>query len=640
MEEDKKKLINILLNELSGKGDLLANYKNKSYTDLSSLILKFNREQVPLNPLITAIVDEYINKLANDYTDFITKDFKLLSLWYMLNVLRQGYTKEVEELFYTIYTQMDDLKTIFENRYGFQFFIEFKKFEDIIENIFFYNQNPIDQNFIYKVAYIPFLCFERGEYFLHLFEKLKKIYFNALDEGNSDLAFYIYTILLFTSNTIKSEPADLKKFNDEIEKSLDEHIRKSVIPKYRIKPNLAKNNKKKIAFVLDRVIPNSIHHVFESLLGTLSKQKDLEYEFFIYSINYFELNGSVLETVEELKNFGFTYVDFHEMFVGDEEFTYSIVEKSIKMREYIIEQGVDTLIMYNGRPEFDFLFATRTAPQQIYWSHGNSEYDVEGIDKRISHFEQRTHNEQFEIFKLPIDFKRYNPEVDKNIVQKIKELYPKDAFILGYIGRLVKIEDDDYLGAVATILKQNPHTIFLACGSGEQSYIRKKIDKLGVGDRFYFTGHINSHIYGHVIDLFLTSFHSGGEALREYTYKEKSYVVKHRYYELNIDTCKNYNLLDKLRKSNNESQYYELYTQDDINSLLKNGYLVEENKAARMYTCIPSVKDIDEYIEVANLLINNIEIRQKVAKETVLMAKLDNKELNNSFLDLLSSKKD
>ena len=69
-------------------------------------------------------------------------------------------------------------------------------------------------------------------------------------------------------------------------------------------------------------------------------------------------------------------------------------------------------------------------------------------------------------------------------------------------------------------MKQNPHTIYLACGSGDKTPIMKKVKKFDIQDRFYFTGHIDPHSYGYIIDLYLNTFpFASGEATTEFAIK-------------------------------------------------------------------------------------------------------------------------
>lgn len=594
-----EEIINLDLNEkllsvLVSYGDLVDDLE---YIDLKRLInisqdIEDN-QSFQNSVIVDSILDEYIDKIVTFQTERITTDFKMLSLWYILSLLKdKTQQNEIDELFYTIFLQINNLESIFNDLESMKFFLRNKTVKEHIDSLFSHNQESVNISFVYKLFYITFLCYERSEEFLYLYEKLKEIYYEAIKQSNEELVFYLYYPLILSHNTIKMTNDDFRAFNENIEKLLESFIIEKMVPKYGISPLKKENKKKRMAFILERISPNSIYLVFDRLMEYLSKQESLEYEISIYNINMYELNGSEKEYIKRVKSFGFEYIDFHKMFVGNEEFIYSIPQKCMKIREYIINRGIDTLIMFNGRPEFDFLFATRTAPQQIYWSHGNNQYDVEGIDKRISHFVQSSNEYDFEVFNMPMDINRYNPEVNMDFVKKVRARYPKDVFILGTIGRLVKINDDEYLDAVAKIMNDNPNTIYLACGSGNSKMLREKVEKLGIADRFYFPGHIDPHIFGHLIELWLEPFkYTSGESLNEYMYKARPWIS------------------------------------------LWNGW-TEELKREESYSYDKYVwpYSIENYIEIANELIENPDIRNYVLEKRSAVQLNNLKKRNETFL--------
>ena len=470
----------------------------------------------------------------------------------------------------------------------------------------------------------------------NMYPELYKVFLKAIELKQCDLVFYLYTPLLYSYNSLATTQKEFKYFNDKVESKLSEYIKTVMIPFYNLKPNnkinKKDNNKIKIAFIQERIFKYSINEVFKSLLKELKNNSSSQYEFKILDINFAELPSSSKE-VEKIKEFGFKYVDLHKNFVGEKIPFYSTVSKAIAMREYIIDEAFDIVIGGNGRPEFNFLFTTRTAPTQIFWSHGNAAYDVDGIDKRISHFPQ-TSKFRFDIFNIPIDKKKYNPTVDMSVVKQIRESYPNDVTILGAIGRLIKLDSQEYLETVAKIMTQNPKTIFLACGAGDTAEIIKKIDKLGIKDKFYFTGQINSHLYGHVIDLFLSPFPSGGgEALDEYRYKGKPYVV---ILDNNIN-IKGEQEIDKLIndiKNNNLIEFdSSLYNKEDFNSLKRNNFINNINKQAQSFMTIPFAKNKESYIDIANEFIKNKKLRENAGVEFLYYTK--NKHLENNFLEVV-----
>ena len=67
---------------------------------------------------------------------------------------------------------------------------------------------------------------------------------------------------------------------------------------------------------------------------------------------------------------------------------------------------------------------------------------------------------------------------------------PPDAFVLGYLGRVVEAKNMEFLAqAVARFLQESPDDVFLAVGDGESvTTVRRCLGEAGVADRLYLTG--------------------------------------------------------------------------------------------------------------------------------------------------------
>lgn len=515
----------------------------------------------------------------------------LITHFFLASIQNIKHEKKRLEEFFSIYIIFENYENIIENKELIHLLFPQEKLSEYLKHLYkafkrdkkFMRRNYIDQEkMVFKLFYITLFIYERSkEPFYELFNYLYKIFEEAIKLKLDDLVLYLYVPLQFSCCGVSKSQEEFKEFNEKVEKRVEEYVQSELIPRFELKAvdkqKVSTKKPLKIAFVQERLMNYSIHNAFFRLLQELKKINDNQIEITVIDLNFPQMNGSNYFTIEEMKQLGFPLIDAQEKFSGEMTPFYSPVQKCLKLREYIIEQNIDVLIGLHSQVEYNFLFTTRSAPLQIYWSHGDSEYDIEGIDKKITHMKPMNNQEKFETFLLPTDKEKYNPPVDKKLVQQIREQYPKDAFILGYIGRLIKIEDDEYLKTISTIMKQNPHTIFLACGSGEQENIRKKVDELGIGDRFYFTGHIDSHVYGHVIDYFLASFHSGGEALGEYAGKGKPYLLK----------------VNKEVLSKHQLEMYE-------STILQYGY-------ARYFAL-----SNEDFINVANKLINESVIRKKL----------------------------
>lgn len=334
------------------------------------------------------------------------------------------------------------------------------------------------------------------------------------------------------------------------------------------------------------MIEYSIYQVLYRLLKSLV---NTEVEIIVFDLNFKELGGSFPEKQNELKLLGCKVIDCNKEFAQNDSVFYSTVQKSLKLREYIIAEDIDVLIGMNARPEYNFLFTTRTAPLQIYWSHGNHAYNIEEIDKKITHciFEKEL---DFEQITIPLD-KKNNSSFDNIKIKEIRECFPLNTFILGSIGRLVKIDNYDYLETIAKIMHNNPNTIFIACGSGDQKGIQEKIEELGIKDRFYFVGYVDPHLYGSVIDLYLDSFpFRGGESFQEYIAKQKPFVC-----------------------------YVPHSTKEQLDSIV--------NEARKYF--YPNT--LEKYVEYVSLLIKDIKLRESA----ILSFYSKEKEDESNFLNII-----
>ena len=248
-----------------------------------------------------------------------------------------------------------------------------------------------------------------------------------------------------------------------------------------------------------------------------------KYEIYVYSLAIVEKSLDDQEAIRELEELGvkvcqaaFKSLDLYSHY-------QSHLVRALAVREDMLKNGIDIALMTtNNYPEATFLRSARCAKKQIFWSHGNFQYDAKGIDKRISHF-YRENPYRYEKFDVVILDKFHKPEEEKNKekAREIRKKWSDEVVILGSIGRLVKLDNDEYISTIAKILKENPNTIYLACGSGYEESIKKRLVKYDVPlERFIFGGFVDAHVYGYVIDVYLNTFpEPSGEAASEFLKK-------------------------------------------------------------------------------------------------------------------------
>lgn len=446
------------------------------------------------------------------------------------------------------------------------------------------------------------------------YNHLKMIFDMAVKKEKTEVAFWLYYFPMnyYNGATISNINEANENFKLEVEKPLEKYIKDVIIPKYNIQPFISNDNekkeKKKVVFVYPRIKKHSTVNVLYTMMNAIMKSGQEEYEFILYDLFTPELGGSEIDMIYKFQDIGVKYVNLHEEVFGNIEPAYSLLEKCLRIREYLIKENIDIFIGLHTRIEYIFLFTTRVAKEQIYWYHASNEvYDIEGIDKRISHCGSEENSKyDFKHFKIPLDLDRYSVDIEQNEVQKVRELFPKNSFILGTIGRLIKIDSYEYLQVVAKIMKDNPNTIFLACGGGDQESIRKKVELLGIEKRFYFTGHIDPHLYGEVIDLWLESFPlRNGESLIEYYMKDKAFVC--------LSPIDSDIYIEEKKQFISKEEYVvliddliqELKRVDgfDIKTFIKSSYY--DNKPTLAYR---TAYDIGMYIDNANKIIRDKEL--------------------------------
>lgn len=348
---------------------------------------------------------------------------------------------------------------------------------------------------------------------MKLYEPIKNIMFKHFEKDQIDEGMYTQFFLWHIMGNNYQTQEEFKKFNDEINKPLEKYYG-AISKKYQL-IDLKKSPKEKIniALVKDRIDNTSPTQVELGLIKRLMQNKNFtdNYILTVYSCNYFEKSIDNESIIKKFNELGIEVINPNKHIINEQGYYHNHFEDAIRLRESIIENNTEIMIVaVSTFPAIDFLFTNRTASKQIYWSHGNYTYTVEGIDKKITHgiFDNKVIDkgfEKFTSFLLPCEMETYDRPVEESLVLSTRDKFPKDMIILGSIGRLVKLNSDKYLNLVIEILQKFENTIYIACGSGETDNIKKQLPS-SIKERFYFTGQINPHLYGHIIDIFLDTF--------------------------------------------------------------------------------------------------------------------------------------
>jgi hypothetical protein len=446
-------------------------------------------------------------------------------------------------------------------------------------------------------------CMFNNKKWLKLFEPLVEVLNYFIEQNDIKTQMYIH----FFAYHIHTQE-EWKIFNEKVDRPAsifyERYAKKNNL--VECKKKVRKDGKKKIALICDRMTNNSPHKVMISLLEDLSKSQDFldNYDLTVYSLSYIDKCYDNEVCINDVLKLGFKFHSCIDKF-REQGFYYNHLKKANMIRNDIIAHDIDILItQVSGYDINTFLLSTRSAPKQIFWSHGNYEFDVIGIDKKISHYHG---NDCFEQFSINFNIEnKYNPYIEPSSIFFERSKFPKDKFILGCIGRLMKLNSDEYLETVAQIMNKCPNTIYIACGVGNKDELQVKLKKLGILDRWYFTGQIEPHLYGNIIQLFLAPFPLGsGEALEEYRNKGRSYVALH-----SIEWFEGI-------KENFEDDFIlnSLYSSQDKDNFDKRLPIIPENKFAFHFAGVSNVINKEDYLRTAVKLISDEKLRNKQIQE-------------------------
>jgi hypothetical protein len=429
------------------------------------------------------------------------KDIVDTKFWKFVNI--EQIIRPINIIFYKSYS-FEDIKTIYEN-YIFPKILN-KDSEQRILNYLWLSQ------IIWNIRKF-FVAQEWWSFFDILKEHYQMLLENKLLEELLTLNFVANHIFMNISQTQEEFEKISKNFDKPLSKLIKEEFGKN-----KKVLNLKQKKEIKVGFMWERLVNNTPTKYFYSLIKALTENPYIEIDgniyrlkFYLYDICMVEKSESRTSWIEKFISLGVKYFNAHLALSKDEikkQFLYSRLKKALTLKKQIEKDGIDILLIGNSNPFYTFIAASRSAPIQVFWSHGNYAWDVEGIDFRLTLGGRKGKlnykNFSFDVFTRTLDFGFLNPPINYQMVKKLKAQFPLDKIILGYIGRLVKIDSIPYLKLIAELLNKYPNTIYVAFGSGNTEGIVKKAKSLNIPeDRFFLPGWIDGHLAGHVIDIFL-----------------------------------------------------------------------------------------------------------------------------------------
>lgn len=440
-----------------------------------------------------------------------------------------------------------------------------------------------------------------------LYPVLKQLFVTCKERGMMEEVMNLHFLMShIVTNRIQTQE-EMKAFNIEIEEEASAFYAKWAEEQKLSLPKTSLHVKKKIALVKDRIVENSPFKVEFSLLSALADDKDFKekYELVVYSMATIEKSLDDEKCIESIRNLGFEVrcVAFESLNLANN--FQSHLTRALAIRNDMQKNEIDTMIVANNNtPIASFLFSSRSCAKQVFWSHGNFEYDVAGIDKRISHgspFDKviKKQNYCYYIFQDICLENQLRPAYSQMLIQKTRICYPENALIFGSIGRLIKMESESYVEILAEILNNTPNSIYLACGQGNFATLNQLVQKYHIQDKVFFLGQVDAHLFGYIIDIFLDTFPlSHGFSKNEFAAKGKPIVA-----------------LTPLKKDDNvwDKSFFT--------------------------TISPWVKTYEDYKTLALMLAKDIKLRQKLGsdwKRVIDETKLNKRKTAHSFMEAVS----
>ena len=276
------------------------------------------------------------------------------------------------------------------------------------------------------------------------------------------------------------------------------------------------NRKKEIGIVVDALVDNEVGRTILSLATSLE-----EYAFCIYSLNEIEKNSESFVT-QCIASGCSVYATSNTFSRGE------LFEKALLLREKILSDAPESLIAISTDTISNFLFATRSVKQQLFWSFDGSVSEISNTEMQISHKRNYEDNPKLKIFTIyekdiflvgSAEIQEQAQNIKKSFLAQMGE----ESVILGTIGGVQRIDSDAYMQDIALIMQKNPHAIYFICGSGDTSGIKQKIEKFGIdANRFTFMDSFDKHLFGWIIDIYIDC------ALATYEHTIDEMINKHK----------------------------------------------------------------------------------------------------------------
>lgn len=276
----------------------------------------------------------------------------------------------------------------------------------------------------------------------------------------------------------------------------------------------------------------------------------------------------------------------------------NLYHRLLRLREVCTKKQIDKLAWGCLSTFMVFVFSMKVAPEHIWWSQKWTGLSSNAIDKYIYSLtpilEQNLNGNRW----LGGWFQRKNWLEQNDIIEEVNAVRSDfgDCIILGSLARTDKMSNERYLAAVVDILKSKDKVVYVWTGRDKDPFIEKFFIDNGVVEKTKFVGWVNTSVYAHVIDVLLDTFPTGNGVTALQAMEAGTPIITMK----SIGDVRTWDQFIGPALDEGSFHYKKL-------AKLFRDSESDEN----LYLC---ASNINEYISMANQLIQNKDKQKKVGK--------------------------
>lgn len=198
-----------------------------------------------------------------------------------------------------------------------------------------------------------------------------------------------------------------------------------------------------------------------------------------------------------------------------------VAVSAIVLRQELAREGIGVAVFFRGHVVFESVAShVHLAPVQLFWSMGYDWPSYAAMDGRLSCLPgpQPVRLRDGRPWR-PIRF-LYKPlwpgRGDEAAAERRRLGLEARGPVLGTLCQAYKLDSEDFIAALAEILRHLPEAVYLWTGRTPPHSVVERMRRHGILDRCVFIGWVDPVIYHHLLDIFLDTFPFGnGNAAAE-----------------------------------------------------------------------------------------------------------------------------